>query len=181
MTTRTATRLRASAFAGLLATTLCVTTMSPTTWAAPESGKHHGMVKEGHGKSHGRALHGLRPHNAAEHFLKLTDDLKLTDEQVQRLTALRDDYAAKNAQAEAEYKAAFADLGRALFADDIDMNRVNPLLEQIGKLDAQLWPAFAQQLHDVKALLTSEQKSALRAKWEERHKKMERKSGDKPE
>lgn len=135
--------------------------------AAPDMGGHPHMHMEGHDHRGmmGHGVQNLRPHNAAEHFLQMANRLNLSNDQIKQLTKMRDDYIDKYALTEDQLKAAFDDLGRALFADDVDMKIVTPLLEKIGKLDAQLWPAFAQQLHDIKALLNSDQKKALKEMW----------------
>jgi Spy/CpxP family protein refolding chaperone len=161
------------AIAGLLAAALLFTAGSAL--ANPEMGGDHCMsgggnghgMEMGGGMDHG--MRGMQPHNAAEHFLKMGPLVKLTDEQTKQLTKLRDDYIEKNAVAEQQLKAAYEDLGKLLFADDVDIKAVNTLLEKIGKMDAQLWHAFAQQLHDIKAMMTAEQKQSLKSLWEERH------------
>lgn len=115
------------------------------------------------GQSHGKMHKGdLYPHNAAAHFLKMADMLKLSPEQIGQLRRLRDDYIAKHAVHEDQLKAARSDLMRELYADDIDMARVNALFEQIGKLEGELWRAFAEQLKSVKGVLNATQKQMLR-------------------
>lgn len=103
--------------------------------------------------------------------------LKLTDDQIKQLTQLRDDSIQKHAASEDQLKAAFNDLGRALYADDIDASATNGLLEKIGKLDGQLWPVFVQQLHDIKALLTPEQKKMMKSMWDKGPHAMDKKPG----
>ena len=53
------------------------------------------------------------------------------------------------------------------------MDAVSALFGKIGKMDSQLWRAYAQQLHDIKAMLTPEQKKALTGMWKEWHQDME--------
>lgn len=130
------------------------------------SGK--GMIGHGHGMgmmAGGMGMHGMHPHNAAKHFLHMGPALNLSDAQIKKLIKLRDDYIDKNATAEQQLKAAYDDLGRALYGDSVDMNTVNALFTKIGKLDGQLWHAYAQQLHDIKAMLTPDQKQALNNMW----------------
>ena len=166
---------RLGAVAGLLAAALLFTIGSVR--ADPEMGGDHCLSDGGHGHGmgmgggmgYGHGMHGLEPHNAAEHFLKMGPSLKLTDDQTKQLTKLRDEYIEKNATAEEQLKAAYDDVGKLLFADDVDMKAVNTLLEKIGKMDSQLWHAYAQQLHDIKAMLTPEQKQSLKSLWEDRH------------
>jgi Spy/CpxP family protein refolding chaperone len=142
-----------------------------TAWAERGLDCHNGMGMHGYGHhgmgmmGGGMGMHGMRPHNAAEHFLKMGSVLNLTDDQIKKLSALRDDYIDKNAAAEQELAAANDDLGRALYGDSIDMDTVNTLFKKIGKLDGQLWHAYAQQLHDIKAMLTAEQKQSLHNMW----------------
>ena len=142
-----------------------------TAWAERGMGCHTGMGMSGHGHggmgmmAGGMGMHGMRPHNAAKHFLHMGPSLNLTTAQIKQLTKLRDDYIDKNATAEQQLKAAYDDLGRALYGDSVDMDAVNTLFGKIGKLDGQLWHAYAQQLHDIKAMLTPEQKQSLDAMW----------------
>ena len=164
---------RTATITGLTATVLVLlfTMGASTAWAERGMDCHSGMGMSGH--SHGmgmmaggmgmHGMHGMQPHNAAKHFLKMGPSLNLTDNQVKQLTTLRDDYIDKNATAEQQLKAAYEDLGLALYGDNVDMKVVNSLFEKIGKLDSQLWHAYAQQLHDIKAMLTAEQKQSLNA------------------
>ena len=168
---------RMGAVAGLLAAAMLFTVGSVR--ANPEMGGDHCISGDGYGHGMGmgmgmgggmdHGMRGLQPHNAAEHFLKMAPSLKLTDEQTNQLIKLRDEYIEKNATAEAQLKAAYEDVGKLLFADDVDMKAVNALFEKIGKMDSQLWHAYAQQLHDIKAMLTVEQKQSLKSLWEDRH------------
>lgn len=166
--------LRRSPLLRSLASALWLTLAVTTTGAiaeldAPRTHAHmatgeHGKMADKHGV--GR---GMQPHNIASHFLSMAKPLKLSDDQIKQLTQWRDAYLEKNATAEEQLKAAKADLTRELFADEIDLAKVEALFERIGRLDAQLWRAFAKQLHDVKALLTSEQKKSMKAMWSEKH------------
>ena len=47
------------------------------------------------------------------------------------------------------------------------MKAANALLDKVGKLESQLWRAFAQQLHDIKAMLTPEQRELLSGMWDD--------------
>ena len=160
--------------ASLAASVLMFSVGSSNAWADSDmschSGMGMGMGMGGHGMHSmdggmGYGMHGMQPHNAAEHFLKMGTALNLTDTQIKQLTKLRDEYIEKNATAEQQLKVAYEDLGRALYGDSVDMNTVNTLFEKIGKMDGQLWHAYAQQLHDIKAMLTAEQKQSLDAMW----------------
>ena len=163
---------RMAAITGLAATLLVFSAGSPAVWADSEMDCHSGMGMSGHGYGHGMGMrgwgHGMRgmqPHNAAEHFLKMGPSLNLTDDQTKQLTKLRDEYIEKNATTADQLKVAYEDLSRALYADSVDMKAVDVLFEKIGKMDSQLWHAYAQQLHDIKAMLTAEQKQRLKDMW----------------
>ena len=162
---------RATTIASLTAAALLFTLGSSTAMADREMDCHSGMGMSAHGHGMGggmgHGMHGMQPHNAAEHFLKMESSLKLSDDQIKQLTKLRDEYIEKNATAEDQIKVANEDLARALYGDSVDMNAVNALFEKIGKLDGQLWHAYAQQLHDIKAMLTAEQKQSLNDMWHE--------------
>lgn len=153
---------RLSAMAVILAA-IIFTMLEHNAWANPDMGDHQGMAMQGH-DGMGRGGHGgygMHPHNAAAHFLKMATMLELTDDQVAKLTKMRDDYITKNATTEEQLKAANDDLPRLLYADEVDLKAVNAQFEKIGKMESQLWRAFAQQLHDIKAMLTPEQKATL--------------------
>lgn len=162
---------RTAAIAVLTATTLFFAAGSSFALADSEMGCHSGIGMGGHGYGHGMGygMHGMRPHNAAEHFLKMGPSLNLTDSQIKQLTKLRDEYIEKNATTEEQLKVAYDDLTRALYGDSVDMNTVNALFDKIGKMDGQLWHAYAQQLHDIKAMLTTAQKQSLHNMWHDRH------------
>lgn len=126
------------------------------------SGPGMGMgMHEGMG-DHGRGGHGLQPHNAAIHFLKMADALGLDAGQVEKLRKLRDDWIDNNAANEAHLAAAQGDLRRMLFADTIDRKAVEDELAKIGPIEGQLWRAFVQQLLEIKNMLTDEQRARLR-------------------
>jgi len=142
--------------------------------AAADSGMgaHHGMGGKDHcdmhksgGWDHGGG--GMRPHNVAAHFLKMDDMLNLTADQIKKLTNMRDEYIQKNAAAEEQLKAAYDDVRRTLWSDQVDMKAANALFDNVGKLESQLWRAFAQQLHDIKAMLTPEQRELLSGMWDD--------------
>jgi len=118
---------------------------------------HTGMSQHGYHHSH---MSG--PHNAAVHFLKMTDVLQLSGQQINRLIKLRDAYIEKNSVAESQLSAARTDLRRLIMADSIDMKAVDQKLTQIGTLEASLWRAFASQLHDIKVILSAKQKKRLK-------------------
>jgi Spy/CpxP family protein refolding chaperone len=163
-------------------------TLGSTAWANPEMGGHPGMSGEGyghgmgHGMGHGgeHGMQALQPHNAATHFLKMSKALNLTDDQVKQLTKLRDDYIDKNAKAEEQLKASYGDVGRTIFSDDIDVKEADALIDKVGKMESQLWHAYVQQLHDIKAMLTPEQKQSLKDMWKHHPHEMKEKHGDMP-
>lgn len=167
-------RIRRMATTAGLAAMAFLFTLSPSSvWADREPGCHTGMGMSGHGYGMhggwGHGMRGMKPHNAAEHFLRMGQYLDLRDDQITKLTQLRDDYIEKYAKTEEQLKVANEDLGRALYGDSVDMTAVNTLFEKIGKMDGQLWRGYAQQLHDIKAMLTAEQKQLLKAMWHDGH------------
>ena len=155
-------------------------TLGATAWANPEMGGHPGMSKDGYGHGMEHGMMGLQPHNAAEHFLKLSKALKLTDDQVKQLTKLRDEYIDKNAKTEEQLKASYSDVARMIFADDIDVKEADALIDKTGKMESQLWHAYVQQLHDIKAMLTPEQKQELKDMWKKPRQEMGEMHGDMP-
>lgn len=167
------------AITGLLATAMFFS-LGPIAWADRDMGGHPDMSMEGHGhdmgEGKGYGMHG--PHNAAKHLLMLGKKLNLTDDQTKTLTKMRDDYIASNSTTEEQLKASYSDMGRTLYGDDVDMKKVDELLGKTGKMESQLWRAYAQQLHDIKAMLTADQKQALKDMFKDRHGKMKDEHGD---
>ena len=106
---------RTAAIAVLAATTLFFAAGSSFSLADSEMDCHSGIGMGGHNYGHGmgHGMHGMRPHNAAEHFLKMGPSLNLTDSQIKQITKLRDEYIEKNATAEEQLKVAYDDLARA--------------------------------------------------------------------
>jgi Spy/CpxP family protein refolding chaperone len=143
---------RTATIAGLTAMLIAFSAGFSAVRADSEMGCHSRMGMGGHGFGHGmgmwggmgHGMHGMHPHNAAEHFLKMGPSLNLTDDQTKQLTKLRDEYIEKNATTADQLKVAYEDLSRALYADSVDMDTVNALFEKIGKMDSQLWHAYAQ-------------------------------------
>jgi Spy/CpxP family protein refolding chaperone len=123
---------------------------------------HGGMGMQHGGKMGGGEGHGMRPHNAAVHFLQMADALGLDDAQKARLRKLRDEWIESNAANEARLKAAEADLKGMLSADTFDLKAVDTQLSMVGKVEGQLWHAFAAQLAEIKDMLTDEQRARLR-------------------
>ena len=178
------------AIAGLVAVAMLFTLGSAPAWADRGMGEGHGMSGGydhgmGHGMEHG--MRAMQPHNAASHFLKMRSALNLTDDQIKQLTKLRDDYIDKNAKTEEQLKASYGDVARMLMGDDIDVKQADELIDKTGKMEAQLWHAYVQQLHDIKAMLTTEQKQELKDMWKrphhgmgEMHEDMSKHHGDMP-
>jgi len=164
---------RTGAFAGLLAASMFFT-MGSIAWADSEMGVHHDMDGYNHGMGHGMVggMHGMEPHNAAERFLQMSKSLKLTDNQIKRLTQLRDDYIDKNAKTEEQLNASHGDVARTLMGDDINVKESDNLIDKVGKMESQLWHSYVQQMHDIKAILTTEQKQALKDMWKKPHQRM---------
>lgn len=133
----------------------------------PMMGAQEGMGMMGGmmgGMRDGMKGHRMGPHNAAVHFLQMADMLGLDDNQISRLRKLRDDWIAQHSVDAARLKAAEADLKRLLYADDIKMDEVEQALSTIGTLEGQLWRAFAEQLSQIKGMLSGKQKERLREK-----------------
>jgi Spy/CpxP family protein refolding chaperone len=129
--------------------------MGPGMDMPPGGGMGMGMGERG-------GDHGLQPHNAAVHFLRMADALGLDAGQLDKLRKLRDAWIDNNAAAEAHLEAAQNDLKALLFADTIDTKAVETKLAEIGPIEGQLWRAFAQQLLEIKAMLTDDQRARLR-------------------
>ena len=160
----------------MLAGAVCAAlALAPTAFAQPGMGGHGGMSKHGGmgmgmGMHGGMGKHGMKgkgghrfgPHNAAVHFLKMGEMLGLDDGQVVRLQKLRDQWIDAHSADKAHLKAAQADLKRLLFADDIVMSKVEEQFVIIGQIEGRLWRAFAQQLSDIKVMLSKKQKATLR-------------------
>jgi Spy/CpxP family protein refolding chaperone len=153
----------AGAVVGLVAAALFA--LSTPAGANPAMGDHC-MSMPGHGMEH---MSPMEPHNAAAQFLKMAPMLKLSDNQVQQLTKMRDQYINNNAKTEEQIKAAYSDLARAMFSDEFNVAQTTTLVDNIGKMESQLWHAYLQQVHDIKALLTPEQKQALKDMWKHPH------------
>lgn len=143
---------------------LAGTALAASPAAHAEMGmRGHGGAAMMMGKSHGKMQKGeVYPHNAAAHIVNMGEMLQLSPDQTTQLRKLRDDYIQKHAVGEDQLAAARSDLKRELHADAIDMGRVNALFEQIGKLESELWRAFAEQLRSVKGMLNPSQKQMLR-------------------
>jgi len=110
---------------------------------------------------HGRHGHMFKPHNAAVHFLAMAPQLKLTGKQTAHLITLRDAWIEENSVNEARLAAMRSDLQRLIMAKSIDLKAVDQMLAEISILETGLWHAFARQLHDIKAMLSTKQKQRL--------------------
>lgn len=129
----------------------------------PMSGMGHPGMGEMMNRHHeGKGGHDFGPHNAAVHFLRMADFLGLDDTQQDRLRKLRDDWIEANSTNEERLEAAEADLREMLAADMIDLKAVNAQLAIVGKVEGQLWRAFAAQLAAIKEMLTDDQRARLR-------------------
>jgi len=130
-----------------------------------EGGSGHGSSNKGHGyKSHGGKHgkgHTLQPHNGAVHFLKMADRLGLDDGQVHRLQTMRDQFSEAHAVHLAQLKAAQGDLQRVMYTDTVNLSDAKALLATIDTLENTLWPAFIEQIHDIKAMLDDGQRQRL--------------------
>ncbi len=154
---------------------------TPTVMAAEHGSGHHkmgGMMGgeahgSGHGGSHGMGHKGggksMQPHNAAVHFLQMSQMLDLDSHQQMKIRQIRDTYNDRNAADEARLSAATADLKSLIHADPMDMEIIDQVLTRKASLEGRLWRAFVSQLHDIKAILTDDQKARLRAKHMRKH------------
>lgn len=151
--------LLSAAAAGLFAAGL---TVSPV-WAH----EHHEGYEHYH--HHHHHDHEVKPHNAALHMLMLAHVIGLKHDQVQKLMKMRDEYIRHNAVAEKMIKVERMDLKWLLYADHFDKMAVNKKLEDIGKLEGQLWDAYVNQLAQISTLLTQQQKDKLKEIYSPHH------------
>lgn len=174
----------AGALMGLVAALFFSLGTVGTASAHPMEG-HGGMGEDyGHGMGHGMGHGGmslLKPHNAAAHFLKMGPMLNLTDSQTQQLVKLRDQYIENNAKTEEMLQAAYSDLARAMFSDQTNVQQTMGIVNNIGKMESQLWQSYLQQLQDIRNLLTAQQKQSLKDMWKNPHHGMKGEMDDEQE
>jgi Spy/CpxP family protein refolding chaperone len=51
----------------------------------------------------------------------------------------------------------------------VDVSSTNDKIDDLLKMETQLWHAYTQQLHDIQTILTPEQKKILSESWEKAH------------
>ncbi len=96
-------------------------------------------------------------------MLEHRTDLGLTGEQVSRLEALRADFTRAAIRRDAEIRIAELDLATLLEQDPVDLARVEAKVREAAQLRADLRVARLRTLEQGKAVLTTEQKTRLRA------------------
>ena len=134
----------------------------------------HGMAGSGRfGKMHGmrtriaRASHRGGRRSASPPLisiaLRLQDELKLTEEQVSKLSDLRDGYRRRWIRARADLQIANLDLRKSLREDAVNLEGVEKNIRDIEKMRADLRLERIRTIEAGKTLLSEDQRKQLQS------------------
>ena len=125
-----------------------------------------------HGSGHMAMVHGehgsIHPgtHQDAmefiDHILKFKDGMSLTDEQEQKLRALKTNYKKARVQMKATVQLANIDLHELLRDDHVNLGDIERGLKNIQSLKADLFMASIKAKREAKAVLSEEQQSRMK-------------------
>ncbi|MCY4383439.1 MAG: periplasmic heavy metal sensor [Nitrospinae bacterium] len=111
-----------------------------------------------------RGMRGPRPYSARPLVtiaLRNHEELKLTDDQVNRLKDIRDAFSKKAVKEGAEMKSLRIDLRRALDAEKLDLADVEKKIREISKMRVDLRIARLKAIQEGKSVLNDEQQKQL--------------------
>lgn len=91
------------------------------------------------------------------------DRLNLTDEQEEKITALRDAHLQEMADLRNDLAIKRSELQTLRLAENIDLNQINKKLDEIGQLTTEMSKKNAAHEQDVLNVLTDEQKNLFRS------------------
>lgn len=141
---------------------------------------HGGASYDGHGKSHyggsqssgygmkGRSHQaGHGPHQSAskfiDHILKFKEGMAITDEQADKLQAIKTEFQKQKIKMKADIQLTSVDLHEMLRNDQGDLGAVESTLKKLFEIRADLYMASVKAGRDAKAVLTDEQRSRMKA------------------
>ena len=109
---------------------------------------------------------------AMEPYLEFGDELGLSDQQISDLESIHSSLRKDEIRVEADLRIAEVELDELLRAEKVDLSKVKPKLEQIGKLQANLKFLHIKAREDGRKVLTQEQLRKFRtlegSGWEKR-------------
>ena len=119
----------------------------------------HGMKGGKHGRNHG-------PHQSAskfiDHILKFKDGMAITDDQVDKLQAIKTDFKKTKIRMKAEIQLTSVDLHELLRDDKGSLNEVEAKLKDLYATRAGMYFASVKASREAKAVLTAEQRSRMK-------------------
>ena len=147
---------------------------------SPHHGKsHHGSGTKGHGssphasgkyKGYGKGkgmMGGHGPHQSAsrfiDHIIKFKDGMAITDDQVAKLRTIKTDFEKAKIRMKADIQLTSIDLHELLRDDKGSLNDVGAKLKILYDKKAEMYLASVKASRDAKAVLTTEQRSRMKA------------------
>lgn len=97
------------------------------------------------------------------YFLGLRDELGLTEDQVNKLETLKSETEKRTVQTRADLRVAQIELRDLLRQDDVAMNDVNPQIDKIASLRAEMLRTLVESRLNAREVLTAEQREKLDA------------------
>ena len=139
--------------------------VSPMAWAdsGPRcSGKGHMMSHRG---GHG---HGHAPGHLLRHLLKNKQEIGLTDEQVEKLRKMALDADRTHIRAEADRMVSARELRSLLWDEKAELPAIEAKVKETESLEATVRIIDIRAKRELMGILTPEQKTKLKALWEQR-------------
>jgi Spy/CpxP family protein refolding chaperone len=131
---------------------------------------HEGGMKGGMHGSHGmtgkkhRGGHGS--HQSAskfiDHILKFKDGMAITEDQVDKLLAIKTDFKKTKIRMKADIQLASVDLHDLLRDDKGSLNDIEAKLKDLYDTRAEMYFASVKATRDAKAVLTAEQRARMK-------------------
>lgn len=122
--------------------------------------QHHGACGPGGGHGFGmKAMFMMMPWKVMMH----ADELGLSEEQVEKLRARHIEAKKQMIQLGSQKKIAMIDLKNAVMREEMDLATAKAKAEEVAKLKGEKLIAMIQAMHDMKEILTPQQREKIKA------------------
>lgn len=154
---------------GILALIITALVGGGMNFALADSGGYGGHDREYGERHHGKAGKHCNKHGK-DRLEKMREELGLSDEQVKKITSIREKYQPRMQELREKSKANRAQLREAKNADTVDMGKIQTLAKAQGELKTQKIILKAEKRNEIHGVFTKEQLSKMK-EMKQKHRK----------
>lgn len=140
--------------------------VAPLAWA--DGGYRHGGGHQAMSR-HGGHGHGTAGGHLLRHLLKHKQDLQLTDEQIGKLRTVALDADRNAIRAEADVRVSERELRSLLWEEQAQLSAIEAKVKEQKNFEAAARITTIKARRDLLGVLTPEQRTKLKALWQQRH------------